>query len=140
MSVYQAELLLPSPPYPCTAVPALLRFACPTNAIQHSLLPVQNCKLSQPTHLSIFVVNTAFLVNTAIFVNSAECCNMRACCADCMPVQDPMARIGRLTFPISMLAFPFYLRSRSPGKTGSHYDPSCDLFVPAEAPLVCSQV
>ncbi|DBA83141.1 TPA: hypothetical protein ACH3X2_006665 [Trebouxia sp. C0005] len=49
---------------------------------------------------------------------------------------DPMARIGRLTFPISMLAFPFYLKSRSPGKTGSHYDPSCDLFVPAEAPLV----
>lgn len=48
-----------------------------------------------------------------------------------------MARIGRLTFPVAMLAFPFYLRSRSPGKTGSHYDPKCDLFVPAEEPLVC---
>ena len=47
-----------------------------------------------------------------------------------------MARIGRLTFPVAMLAFPFYLRSRSPGKAGSHYDPKSDLFVPAEAPLV----
>ena len=47
-----------------------------------------------------------------------------------------MARIGRLTFPISMLAFPFYLMSRSPGKQGSHYDPEADLFVASEAPLV----
>ena len=47
-----------------------------------------------------------------------------------------MSRIGRLTFPIAMLAFPFYLQSRSPGKEGSHYDPKCDLFVPSEAPLV----
>lgn len=47
-----------------------------------------------------------------------------------------MARIGRLTFPISMLAFPFYLMSRSPGKQGSHYDPKADLFVESEEPLV----
>lgn len=51
-------------------------------------------------------------------------------------VQDPLARIGRLTFPISMLAFPFYLMSRSPGKQGSHYDPKADLFVESEEPLV----
>ena len=47
-----------------------------------------------------------------------------------------MARWGRLTFPISMLAFPFYLMNRSPGKQGSHYDPEADLFVPSEGPLV----
>ena len=35
-----------------------------------------------------------------------------------------------------MFAFPFYLWSRSPGKVGSHYDPSSSLFVPAEKPLV----
>ena len=51
-------------------------------------------------------------------------------------LQDPLARIGRLTFPISMLAFPFYLLSRSPGKQGSHYDPKADLFVESEEPLV----
>jgi omega-3 fatty acid desaturase (delta-15 desaturase) len=27
-----------------------------------------------------------------------------------------------------MLAYPFYLWKRSPGKQGSHYDPNCDLF------------
>ena len=35
-----------------------------------------------------------------------------------------------------MLAYPFYLWKRSPGKEGSHYDPKCDLFTPAEEPLV----
>ena len=35
-----------------------------------------------------------------------------------------------------MFAYPFYLWKRSPGKTGSHYDPACDLFVPQEAGLV----
>ncbi|KAF5839218.1 fatty acid desaturase [Dunaliella salina] len=42
---------------------------------------------------------------------------------------DHLGRIGRLTLPWSMLAYPFYLWKRSPGKTGSHYDPNCDLFV-----------
>jgi omega-3 fatty acid desaturase (delta-15 desaturase) len=37
-----------------------------------------------------------------------------------------------------MLAYPFYLWKRSPGKEGSHYDPKCDLFTPAEEPLVRS--
>lgn len=40
-----------------------------------------------------------------------------------------MARVGRLSLPWSMFAYPFYLWKRSPGKTGSHYDPNCDLFV-----------
>ena len=50
--------------------------------------------------------------------------------------QDPLGKIGRLTFPLAMFAYPFYLWKRSPGKTGSHYDPACDLFVPQEASLV----
>ena len=54
------------------------------------------------------------------------------------PVQDSLGKAGRLTFPIAMLAYPFYLWKRSPGKEGSHYDPKCDLFTPAEEPLVRS--
>ncbi|KAH7843119.1 hypothetical protein Vadar_012872 [Vaccinium darrowii] len=34
--------------------------------------------------------------------------------------------------PFPMLAYPFYLWSRSPGKTGSHFHPNSDLFVPSE--------
>ena len=51
-------------------------------------------------------------------------------------MQDALGKMGRLTFPIAMLAYPFYLWKRSPGKEGSHYDPKCDLFTPAEEPLV----
>lgn len=47
-----------------------------------------------------------------------------------------MGKLGRLSFPLAMFAYPFYLWKRSPGKTGSHYDPACDLFVPQEASLV----
>ena len=47
-----------------------------------------------------------------------------------------MQLLGRLTFPISMLAFPFYLMNRSPGKEGSHYDPKANLFKENEAPMV----
>ncbi|CAB4270937.1 unnamed protein product [Prunus armeniaca] len=36
------------------------------------------------------------------------------------------------TLPFPMLAYPFYLRSRSPGKSGSHFDPNSELFVPNE--------
>ena len=49
---------------------------------------------------------------------------------------DAVARAGRLQLPWAMLAYPFYLFSRSPGKTGSHFDPSCDLFVPSEKSMV----
>ncbi|KAJ9530495.1 hypothetical protein QJQ45_012477 [Haematococcus lacustris] len=45
---------------------------------------------------------------------------------------EPLARVGRLSLPWSLFAYPFYLWQRSPGKTGSHYDPNCDLFTPAE--------
>jgi omega-3 fatty acid desaturase (delta-15 desaturase) len=45
---------------------------------------------------------------------------------------DPWAKLGRLSFPIALFAFPFYLWKRSPGKEGSHYDPNCDLFTPGE--------
>lgn len=38
----------------------------------------------------------------------------------------------RFTVPFPLLAYPFYLWSRSPGKTGSHYNPNSDLFVPNE--------
>lgn len=47
-----------------------------------------------------------------------------------------MGKAGRLSFPLAMFAYPFYLWKRSPGKTGSHYDPKCDLFVPQEANMV----
>ena len=47
-----------------------------------------------------------------------------------------MARLGRLSFPWPLFAYPFYLWNRSPGKQGSHYDPDCDLFVPSERRMV----
>ncbi len=49
---------------------------------------------------------------------------------------DTVGKQGRLSFPIALLAFPFYLFSRSPGKQGSHFDPECDLFQPSEKNLV----
>ncbi len=52
--------------------------------------------------------------------------------------QDGLALLGRLTFPLSMFAYPFYLLNRSPGKQGSHYDPKTDLFSDIEGPMVCS--
>ncbi|CAH1445898.1 unnamed protein product [Lactuca virosa] len=45
---------------------------------------------------------------------------------------DWMTRTLRFTLPFPMLAYPFYLWNRSPGKSGSHFDPSSDLFVPVE--------
>lgn len=51
-------------------------------------------------------------------------------------LQDPMAKLGRLTFPTALFAYPFYLWNRSPGKQGSHYDPNSDLFQPGEANMV----
>ena len=47
-----------------------------------------------------------------------------------------MAKLGRLTFPTALFAYPFYLWNRSPGKQGSHYDPNCDLFAPNERNMV----
>ncbi|KAK7287449.1 hypothetical protein RIF29_00727 [Crotalaria pallida] len=45
---------------------------------------------------------------------------------------DLATRILRFTIPFPMLAYPFYLWSRSPGKSGSHFHPDSDLFVPNE--------
>ncbi|GFZ02189.1 fatty acid desaturase 8 [Actinidia rufa] len=45
---------------------------------------------------------------------------------------DAITRTLRFTVPFPMLAYPVYLWSRSPGKTGSHFDPNSDLFVPSE--------
>ncbi|KAI3474216.1 hypothetical protein Pfo_029004 [Paulownia fortunei] len=45
---------------------------------------------------------------------------------------DILPRTLRFTVPFPMLAYPFYLWNRSPGKTGSHFDPNSDLFVPTE--------
>ena len=44
--------------------------------------------------------------------------------------------MGRLSFPLALFAYPFYLWKRSPGKEGSHFDPACDLFVPSEKNMV----
>ncbi|KAK7339894.1 hypothetical protein VNO77_20580 [Canavalia gladiata] len=45
---------------------------------------------------------------------------------------DNVTRMLRFTAPFPLLAYPVYLWSRSPGKTGSHFDPSSDLFNPNE--------
>ncbi|KAJ6968915.1 omega-3 fatty acid desaturase [Populus alba x Populus x berolinensis] len=45
---------------------------------------------------------------------------------------DDMTKKLRFTLPFPMLAYPIYLWSRSPGKTGSHFHPDSDLFVPSE--------
>ncbi|KAJ6407725.1 hypothetical protein OIU84_011092 [Salix udensis] len=45
---------------------------------------------------------------------------------------DGITKMLRFTLPFPMLAYPIYLWSRSPGKSGSHYDPNSDLFVPSE--------
>ncbi len=50
--------------------------------------------------------------------------------------QDATSLLGRLSLPLSMFAYPFYLMSRSPGKEGSHFDPKCDLFSEQEGKLV----
>jgi acyl-lipid omega-3 desaturase len=53
-------------------------------------------------------------------------------------MQDALSRLGRVSFPLSLFAYPFYLLNRSPGKVGSHFDPKCNLFTPAEGKLVSS--
>ncbi|CAN6710051.1 unnamed protein product [Malus baccata var. baccata] len=45
---------------------------------------------------------------------------------------DKMTQIFRFTLPFPMLAYPFYLWNRSPGKNGSHYNPNSELFLPNE--------
>ncbi|KAK1650986.1 hypothetical protein QYE76_068791 [Lolium multiflorum] len=45
---------------------------------------------------------------------------------------DNMTKKLRFSLPFPMLAFPVYLFVRTPGKTGSHFDPSSDVFLPNE--------
>ncbi|XP_010253759.1 PREDICTED: omega-3 fatty acid desaturase, chloroplastic-like isoform X1 [Nelumbo nucifera] len=45
---------------------------------------------------------------------------------------DDSTRTLRFMVPFPMFAYPFYLWSRSPGKTGSHFHPDSDLFAPNE--------
>nr|CAD1841924.1 unnamed protein product [Ananas comosus var. bracteatus] len=45
---------------------------------------------------------------------------------------DNVTRKLRFTMPFPMLAFPIYLWGRSPGKKGSHFHASSDLFLPNE--------
>lgn len=45
---------------------------------------------------------------------------------------DTATRTLRFTLPFPMLAYPLYLWGRSPGKTGSHFDPNSNLFIPNE--------
>ncbi|KAL1805259.1 hypothetical protein ACET3Z_028327 [Daucus carota] len=47
-------------------------------------------------------------------------------------LMDDTGKRFRFTLPFPLLAYPFYLWIRSPGKKGSHYDPNSDLFVPSE--------
>eukprot|EP00607_Mallomonas_marina_P008204 CAMPEP_0182416598 /NCGR_PEP_ID=MMETSP1167-20130531/951_1 /TAXON_ID=2988 /ORGANISM="Mallomonas Sp, Strain CCMP3275" /LENGTH=397 /DNA_ID=CAMNT_0024589531 /DNA_START=93 /DNA_END=1286 /DNA_ORIENTATION=- len=45
---------------------------------------------------------------------------------------DALGKLGRYN-PLGMLvAYPVYLWARTPPKTGSHFDPNCDLFKPSE--------
>ncbi|KAK8447113.1 hypothetical protein SEVIR_8G002200v4 [Setaria viridis] len=45
---------------------------------------------------------------------------------------EPRTKKLRFTVPFPLLAFPVYLWYRSPGKNGSHFLPSSDLFTPKE--------
>ncbi|KAJ9160346.1 hypothetical protein P3X46_025756 [Hevea brasiliensis] len=45
---------------------------------------------------------------------------------------DNVTKTLRFSLPFPMLAYPFYLWSRSPGKKGSHFHPDSDLFLPNE--------
>ncbi|XP_062210900.1 omega-3 fatty acid desaturase, chloroplastic-like [Phragmites australis] len=45
---------------------------------------------------------------------------------------DFMTRKLRFTMPFPLLAFPLYLFARSPGKSGSHFNPNSSLFQPNE--------
>ncbi|XP_043722826.1 omega-3 fatty acid desaturase, chloroplastic-like isoform X1 [Telopea speciosissima] len=45
---------------------------------------------------------------------------------------DDSTKKMRFTVPYPLLAYPFYLWSRSPGKEGSHVNPDSDLFAPNE--------
>lgn len=45
---------------------------------------------------------------------------------------DILTRAFRFTVPLPLFAYPYYLWGRSPGKTGSHFNPNSNLFAPNE--------
>ncbi|KAI7983421.1 hypothetical protein LOK49_LG15G01225 [Camellia lanceoleosa] len=45
---------------------------------------------------------------------------------------DESTKILRFKVPFPMFAYPIYLWTRSPGKTGSHFNPYSELFLPGE--------
>ncbi|KAK2376468.1 omega-3 fatty acid desaturase, chloroplastic [Trifolium repens] len=45
---------------------------------------------------------------------------------------DNVTKFVRFSLPLPMFAYPIYLWRRSPGKSGSHFDPYSDLFSPNE--------
>ncbi|XP_027090211.1 omega-3 fatty acid desaturase, endoplasmic reticulum-like [Coffea arabica] len=49
---------------------------------------------------------------------------------------DYSTKFMRYKIPFPMFAYPLYLWSRSPGKTGSHFDPYSDLFQPSDRKYV----
>jgi omega-3 fatty acid desaturase (delta-15 desaturase) len=49
---------------------------------------------------------------------------------------DFLTRFGRSQFPLPLFSYPAYLWVRSPGKTGTHYLPTSDLFDRSEWSLV----
>nr|ARQ20744.1 omega-3 fatty acid desaturase [Eucommia ulmoides] len=49
---------------------------------------------------------------------------------------DYSTKFLRFKVPFPMFAYPFYLWWRSPGKTGSHFNPYSDLFDPSERGLI----
>ncbi|CAO2825685.1 unnamed protein product [Amaranthus hypochondriacus] len=54
---------------------------------------------------------------------------------------DYSTKILRFTFPFPLLAYPIYLWSRSPGKSGSHFHPESDLFTPnAKKDIITSTI
>ncbi|CAH8284159.1 unnamed protein product [Eruca vesicaria subsp. sativa] len=53
---------------------------------------------------------------------------------------DKPTRFFRFTLPLVMLAYPFYLWARSPGKKGSHYHLDSDLFLPKERKDVLTSI
>ena len=46
---------------------------------------------------------------------------------------DSVVLMLRFRLPFPMLAYPFYLANRSPGKSGSHFHPASDLFQLSES-------
>lgn len=49
---------------------------------------------------------------------------------------DSPSKAVRFELPLVLIAYQIYLFRRTPGKDGSHFDPSCDLFKPSERNMI----